>query len=292
MVNIFDRLSTNDDGEGPTPRPSGSNINVIVPNDNSRRKRGPEGSPGNNPPKKGRPNIPKNIEEYYKKARNSRVRAARYLANETMLKKYLDHGEHIAPANMRMRTTPPFGGEDPQVRRQWREIQIGAEKAMLSCQIEFLRTQASQEEANAELYLSQLRANSGNDEEPYEEAQAASATVASRVRGAEIQKLRHRWVHDVQRQEAEKVGLSTSFKGRGKGKKSLPGKGVPKGVPEKQARKTLKGKRRNPESSNNREQGRDETPPPPRGKQGRQAKCGPCPTETTLGPPKQADLTI
>ena len=238
----------------PPPGPRDLTYRFTV-TDNSR-KRGPEGTPGNNPPKRGRPNIPQEGEDLYKKARNSRVRSAKHQANEVMLNKYVKHTEHIAPANLRIRVTPPFGGDDPEVRRQWRQIIMTAEKAMLTCQMEYLRGQAATEEANAELFLSQLRARLGSNTDSYDEAQAASATVASRVRGAELQKLRLRWVHDIQRLETEKVGLSIPRKGQGKGKRSPANKG---NKSDDKGRKTLKGKRRLQNS---------ETPNPPRGNDG------------------------
>ena len=88
---------------------------------------------------------------------------------------------------------------------------------------------AAQEEANAELLLSQIKAKLGPNLGPYEESQAASATVASRIRGAELQKLRFRWVHDIQKLETEKIGLNMPPKGKGKGKRAPLTKGKQSG---------------------------------------------------------------
>ena len=257
VVNIFDRLSTNDNvgDEAPTPRPSSSAINVILNGDTGSRKRGPPG-PSESAPKRGRPNIPSNIEDLYKRARNSRVRAAKYLANEVMLRKYLNHSEHIAPSNMKVKTTPPFGVDDPTVKQDWLDIIKTAERSMLLSQIEYLKKVAAQEEANAELLLSQIKAKLGPNLGPYEESQAASATVASRIRGAELQKLRFRWVHDIQKLETEKIGLTIPPKGKGRGKKSPQPKGKQSGpTPGTSQRRTAKGKRRLTETGNQRPSG-------------------------------------
>ena len=247
LVNHIGRLSTNDRERSPSPGPSVSNIQITLDNETNKRKRTNTG-PAGQAPKRGRPNIPQEVEKLYKQARNSRTRAAKYQANETMLRKYLGHNEHIAPNNMRVRTTPPFGGDDPAVQKQWAEIIETAEKSMLECQASYLRTLIASEEAKAEFALSQAKAQLGPNIAAFEEADAASVAVATRVRAAEIQKLRYQWVHDVQRHETQKIGLPIVPKGKGRGKRNPP-KG--KATTQKEAptsRRTSKGKRRLPKS--------------------------------------------
>lgn len=249
LINGIGHLSTNDREErDPSPGPSASNVCITVNNDN-KRKRLNTGT--GNPPKRGKPNIPPEVETLYKQARNSRTRAAKYMANEMMLRKYMGHSEHIAPNNMKIRTTPPFGADDPQVRKQWANIISTAEKSMLECQASYLRTLIATEESKAEMALSKAKAQLGPNIAAYGEADAASVAVATRVRAAEIQKLRYRWVHDVQRHETEKIGLPLPPKGKGKGKKSPPkGKATSRKEPTT-TRRTSKGKRRlNPGNDN------------------------------------------
>ena len=131
VIQDFNRLRTDDIGD-PTPGPSHSRSNLGGPSEDGNRKRNATGAPPGNAPKKGKPNIPPEAEKLYKQARNSRSRAARYLANETMLMKYVNHSEHITPANIRVRNAPPFGGDDPQVRREWSRIIQETEKSMVS----------------------------------------------------------------------------------------------------------------------------------------------------------------
>ena len=270
LVNGMGGLSTMD--RDPSPGPSSSNVRITLDNDTNKRKRTNTG-PAGQAPKRGRPNIPQEVERLYKQARNSRTRAAKYQANETMLRKYLGHNEHLAPNNMRVRTVPPFGADDPTVQKQWADIIEVAEKSMLDCQATYLRSLIASEEAKAELALSQVKAQLGPNISAFEEADAASVAVATRVRAAEIQKLRYRWVHDVQRHETQKIGLPISPKGKGRGKKTPPKGKAPNQQEATTSRRTSKGKRRLPRSNDAGNQGtsgagapqRPGTSRPPRG---------------------------
>ena len=111
------------------------------------------------------------------------------------------------------------------MRSQWKQIIQEAEKQLLAAEIEYLRRAQQVEERKARDALVRLQEILGRDPQAYNDAEAAIATVTSRVKANESHKLRTRWVHDIHRNEAAKVGLSIPTKTKGnKAKPNRPTK--------------------------------------------------------------------
>ena len=92
-------------------------MRVLVSDPPQKRKRSDTNNINNNaddsqPAKKGKPNLPPGAEPLYRAARNALAKSAKHSANATMLLKYDTHTEHLVPASMRLRATPPFGADD------------------------------------------------------------------------------------------------------------------------------------------------------------------------------------
>ena len=107
-----------------TPSSSSGSVTITIPQLIARQnKRSTPGDDGNTPStsgvdgrraKRGKPNIPPTLDEDYKALRNLRAKTAKLQANYAMLKKYIDHYEHIAPIWSKVRKSPPLWGQRPR----------------------------------------------------------------------------------------------------------------------------------------------------------------------------------
>ena len=223
---------------------SNTSVRILLSDFNPKRKRSDNcNNNADDTPatKRGKPNLPPQGEALYKAARNARAKAAKYDANESQLAKYLGHTEHIAPANIRLRATPAFGADESTMKSEWLSIIRQAEKALIAAEIEFLKRAQRAEETKARDALVKLQGILQRDPQAYNDAEAAIATVVSRVKASESQKLRQRWVHDIHRNEAAKVGLTIPRKPKLNGQTS---KRPAKQSPTTQNRTFKQGKRR------------------------------------------------
>ena len=210
---------------------SNTSVRILLSEFTPKRKRS-DGNHNNNADdtpanKKGKPNLPSQADPFYKAARNSRAKVAKYEANESQLAKYLGHSEHIAPANIRLRATPAFGAEEEQMKSEWLSVIRQAEKSLISAEIEYLKRAQQAEETKARDALVKLQGILQRDPQAYQDAEAAIATVVSRVKAAESHKLRQRWVNDVHRYEAAKVGLAIPRKPRSTSQAAKPQQRAP-----------------------------------------------------------------
>ena len=218
-INLFSN-NVDDDEDNLPLGASVSNTSVRIQVSNFTQKRKRSGNLNNNADdsqasKKGKPNIPAAAEPFYKAARNARAKVAKFEANEAQLAKYLGHTEHLAPANIKLWATPAFGADEDTMRGEWKSIITQAEKSLIAAEIEYLKRAQRAEETKARNAFARLAEVLAADPVAYNDAEAAIATVTSRVKAHESHKLRARWVHDIHKNEAAKVGLSLPTKNRG-----------------------------------------------------------------------------
>ena len=220
LIYDMDRLNTgatSGQHSSPTPSSSAGSVTITIPQLLARQtKRSAPGDDGNTPStsgvdgrraKRGKPNIPPTLDGDYKALRNLRAKTAKLQANYVMLKKYIDHHEHIAPMLFKVRKSPPFGADDRDVRAEWAAIQREAEKSFMLCIAAYLKKSYKEAEAEAQRRLNVIKTKATGEEISYKDVDEAATTVATRVKNAESLRLRQRWVHDIGRLEANKCDL-------------------------------------------------------------------------------------
>lgn len=249
LVDDMNRLNTEQGNSSESP--SNHSVTITIPQllERQKKRSAEDAEPSTSTaddsapkPKRGRPNIPQALEGDYKALRNLRAKAARLEANYTMLKKYADHHEHIVPSLYKVRLHPPFGADDDGVKAEWRAIQREAEKSFLLCTMAHLKKLYKDAEKGANSRLTLMKAKLPNDKSAIGDLDNAATTVANRVRNLESLKLRQRWVYDMGKLEASKVGLPPPKRVRDNVKQSKKG-GVPKSsaaADESKGKKTAK----------------------------------------------------
>ena len=105
--------------------------------------------------------------------------------------------------SLQIRLRPQVGCSDDAYKKEWRRILEKAESDLLESAINHTHLQGLKYQQEAKDSFDQLRAAMSDSLDQFREAEAAAATVSTRIKAQETTKLRKRWAIDVERSGTE-----------------------------------------------------------------------------------------